>query len=230
MHRNYHHNLLTFSMLYAYSENFILPLSHDEVVHGKGSLLGKMPGDEWQRFANLRLLLAYLFSHPGKKLLFMGTELAPWREWDHDGSLEWFLTQYPTHAGVGRLLEDLGALYRRDSALWAWDTDPRGFSWIDCNDSLQSVLSLIRKGPQGQLVCIFNFTPVPRVRYRVGVPFPGTYLELINTDSSLYGGGDVGNGGRIPSSPVPCHGHPHSVSLTLPPMGCLILRIEREAG
>ncbi len=230
VHRSFHHNLLTFSMLYEYSENFILPLSHDEVVHGKGSLLGKMPGDEWQRFANLRLLLAYFFAHPGKKLLFMGTELAPWREWDHDASLEWFLDQYPTHAGVGRLLEDLGSLYRKDSALWAWDTDPRGFSWIDCNDSSQSVLSLIRRGPKGELICLFNFTPVPRHGYRVGVPFPGEYAEVINTDSALYEGSNLGNGGWIRTGAIPCHGHSHSLSLTLPPLACVVLRHEGGGG
>jgi 1,4-alpha-glucan branching enzyme len=230
VHRSFHHNRLTFSMIYAYSENFILPLSHDEVVHGKGSLLGKMPGDEWQRFANVRLLLAYFFAHPGKKLLFMGTELAPWTEWDHDAGLEWFLDQYPPHAGVGRLLEDLGALYRKESALWAWDADPRGFAWIDCNDSSQSVLSLIRRGPRGELICLFNFTPVPRHGYRVGVPFAGDYAEILNTDSALYGGSDLGNGGLVRASAIPCHGHSYSLSLTLPPLAGLILRREGERG
>lgn len=230
VHRSFHHNLLTFSMLYAYSENFILPLSHDEVVHGKGSLLSKMPGDEWQRFANLRLLLAYLFCHPGKKLLFMGTELAPWREWSHDASLEWFLEQYPTHGGVGRLLEDLGRLYIEEQALWAWDTDPRGFSWIDCNDSLQSVLSFQRRGPEGHLVCVFNFTPVPRLGYTVGVDIPGLYCEVLNTDSAFYGGSNMGNGGRLHAAAQPAHGRPYSLSLVLPPLGGLILRPESKGG
>jgi 1,4-alpha-glucan branching enzyme len=230
IHRSFHHNLLTFSMLYTYSENFILPLSHDEVVHGKGSLLSKMPGDEWQRFANLRLLLAYLFCHPGKKLLFMGTELAPWREWDHDKALEWFLEGYPTHSGVGRLLEDLGKLYREQKALWAWDTDPRGFSWIDCNDALQSVLSFQRRGPEGHLVCVFNFTPVPRHGYSLGVDLPGPYRELMNTDSAFYGGSDTGNGGRVQSTSQPVHGRPYSLSLTLPPLGGIILRPEAQGG
>ncbi len=226
IHRSFHHNLLTFSMLYAYSENFILPLSHDEVVHGKGSLLSKMPGDEWQRFANLRLLLAYLFCHPGKKLLFMGTELAPWKEWSHDTGLEWFLEGYPTHGGVGRLLEDLGRLYREEQALWAWDTDPRGFSWIDCNDALQSVLSFQRTGPAGHLVCVFNFTPVVRHGYAVGVDIPGYYREVLNTDSAFYGGSNVGNGGLLSSQAQPVHGRPYSLCLTLPPLGALILRPE----
>lgn len=230
IHRSFHHNLLTFSMLYAYSENFILPLSHDEVVHGKGSLLSKMPGDDWQRFANLRLLLAYMFCHPGKKLLFMGTELAPWREWDHEGSLEWFLEEYPSHRGVGRLLEDLGRLYRQEEALWAWDSDPRGFSWIDCNDALQSVLTFQRRGPKGQLVCAFNFTPVPRHGYLVGVDLPGLYRELLNTDSEIYGGSNLGNGGWVSARALPCHGRPYSLSLTLPPLGGLVLRPELQAG
>lgn len=224
IHRSFHHNLLTFSMLYAYSENFILPLSHDEVVHGKGSLLSKMPGDEWQRFANLRLLLAYFFCHPGKKLLFMGTELAPWREWNHETSLEWFLEQYPTHGGVGRLLEDLGRLYREEKALWAWDTDPRGFSWIDCNDSLQSVVSFQRKAPEGHLICVFNFTPVMRSGYAVGVDTPGVYREILNTDSAFYGGSNIGNGGWLQAAAQPVHGRPYSLRLTLPPLGGLILR------
>ncbi len=228
VHRSFHHNLLTFSMLYAYSENFILPLSHDEVVHGKGSLLSKMPGDEWQRFANLRLLLAYLFCHPGKKLLFMGTELAPWKEWTHDAPLEWFLEQYPTHRGVGRLLEDLGRLYREEQALWAWDTDPRGFSWIDCNDSLQSVLSFQRRGPGGHLVCVFNFTPVPRVGYTVGVDIPALYCEVLNTDSAFYGGSNMGNRGLVQAGAQPAHGRPYSLSLVLPPLGGLILRPESQ--
>ncbi len=226
IYRSYHHNLLTFSMLYAYSENFILPLSHDEVVHGKGSLLSKMPGDDWQKFANMRLLLAYMFCHPGKKLLFMGTELAPWKEWDHTSSLEWFLSEYPTHGGIGRLLEDLGRLYRSEGALWAWDSDPRGFSWIDCNDSLHSVLAFQRFGPKGHIVCVFNFTPVVRTCYRVGVDVPGWYREVLNTDSVFYGGSNVGNGGGIEASPQPFHGRPYSLSLTLPPLGALILKPE----
>jgi 1,4-alpha-glucan branching enzyme len=186
VHRKYHHNDLTFSMLYAWSENFILPLSHDEVVHGKGSLMNKMPGDDWQKAASLRLLLTYLYCHPGKKLLFMGGEFGQWAEWNHDASLDWHLTQYPNHAGIQRLVKRLGALYREHSALWAWDCESKGFQWIDCTDAEQSVISFLRHGPEGHMVCAFNFTPVPRCDYRIGVPASGTYLELLNSDAEIY--------------------------------------------
>jgi len=224
IHRSFHHNDLTFSMMYAYSENFILPLSHDEVVYGKGSLLRKMPGDGLQKFANLRLLLGYMYTHPGKKLLMAGSELATWNEWHHEESLELELLQYPVHEGISRFLMDLGGLYRSDSALWRWDHSPKGFHWIDCNDYLSSVLCYIRRGPDGFLVCVLNFTPVLREHYRVGVPEPGDYIELINSDSSYYGGSDIGNGGLVPTGAVSRHGYAQSLDLVLPPLGCLVFR------
>jgi len=224
IHRSFHHNDLTFSMMYAYSENFILPLSHDEVVYGKGSLLRKMPGDWWRQFANLRLLFAYMYTHPGKKLLMAGSELATWNEWDHEASLERDLLEYPVHNEVSRFLMDLGKLYLSDSSLWMWDHEPKGFSWIDCNDNADSVLSYLRIGPEGFLVCVLNFTPVVRHNYRVGVPEPGEYEEVINSDSTHYGGSDVGNGGLVRTENRAQHGHPQSLNLVLPPLGCIILR------
>ncbi len=223
VHRAYHHNDLTFGMLYAYSENFILPLSHDEVVHEKGSLLSKMPGDEWQRFANLRALYTYMYTRPGKKLLFMGSEFAMGDEWKCDHSIDWHLTQYPLHKGVEILMEDLGRLYRSRDCLWAWDAEPRGFQWIDCSDSTSSVISYVRRGPQSSLVVAMNLTPVPRVGYRVGVPHPGFYREVVNTDSEVYGGGNLGNNGGLVAEEVPCHGHQWSLNLTLPPLACVVL-------
>ncbi|MEW6533857.1 MAG: 1,4-alpha-glucan branching protein GlgB [Thermodesulfobacteriota bacterium] len=224
VHRSFHHNDLTFSMMYAYSENFILPLSHDEVVYGKGSLLRKMPGDDWQKFANLRLLLAYMYTHPGKKLLIAGSELGTWNEWDHESSLERDLLQYPVHDQISKFVMDLGKLYLSDNALWKWDHKPKGFSWIDCNDHLSSAISFLRWGPDGFLVCVFNFTPVVRSNYRVGVPEPGEYLEVVNSDSRYYGGSDVGNGSLIRTQTIPHHAHKQSLKLVLPPLGCLILR------
>lgn len=224
VHRSFHQNDLTFSMMYAYSENFILPLSHDEVVYGKGSLLRKMPGDDWQKFANLRLLLAYMYTHPGKKLLMSGSELGTWNEWNHESCLESYLTEFPYHDKLSRFMQDLGALYLSDSALWKWDCRPEGFSWIDCNDHFNSVISYIRRGPTGYLICILNFTPVVRNNYRVGVPNDGDYFEVINSDSSYYGGSDVGNGGVIRAVPKPHHGYGQHLRLNLPPLGCLILR------
>ena len=224
VHRSFHQNDLTFSMMYAYSENFILPLSHDEVVYGKGSLLRKMPGDDWQKFANLRLLFAYMFTHPGKKLLIAGSELGTWNEWNHDSSLESFLLEHEPHAKLSRFVEDLGALYNSDSALWKWDCKPDGFSWIDCNDSYNSVISYMRRGPEGNLVCVFNFTPVVRQGYKVGAPDEGDYFEILNSDSSFYGGSDVGNGGIIRTTAKPHHGYGSHLRLTLPPLGCLILK------
>jgi 1,4-alpha-glucan branching enzyme len=226
IHRSHHHNDLTFSMLYAYSENFVLPLSHDEVVHGKGSLLGKMPGDDWQRFATLRLMIAYMYTHPGKKLLFMGTELGPEAEWNHDVGLDWGLGGDPMRAGLRAFMRDVGALYLENAALWEWDCEQRGFSWIDCSDQQQSVVSYIRSCPTGRLVCIFNMTPVVRHDYRVGAPEAGRYIERLNTDSESYGGGNVGNGGSVTTESVPFHGYPQSLLLTVPPLGCLILELE----
>ncbi|PIE18518.1 MAG: 1,4-alpha-glucan branching enzyme [Proteobacteria bacterium] len=225
VHRQFHHNDLTFSMLYAYSENFILPLSHDEVVHGKRSLMNKMPGDLWQQAANLRLALAYMYCHTGKKLLFMGGEFGQPAEWNADSQCEWHFLDDPRHAGVSQLHKDLGQLYLARDALWAWDTDPQGFQWIDCNDSTQSVLSFLRRGPSGHLVCVFNYTPVVRSDYRIGVPEGRPYRELINTDGAAYYGSNVGNGGEIHPESVPTHGHGFSLRLTLPPLGALILEV-----
>ena len=228
VHRKYHHNNLTFSMMYAYSENFVLPFSHDEVVYGKGSLLRKMPGDDWQRFANLRLLLSYMYTHPGKKLLFMGSEFASWDEWYHEKSLDWHLQQESQHQAFERFMMDLGKLYLEDPALWELDPSPEGFSWIDCNDSEGSVISYIRYGRENHLVCLFNFTPVPRQNYRVGVPGRAGYRERLNTDSIHYGGSDMGNAGYIGIEKTPAHGFSQSVSPSLPPLACLILEPENR--
>jgi 1,4-alpha-glucan branching enzyme len=220
IHRKYHHNELTFRMLYAHHENFTLALSHDEVVHGKGSLLGKMPGDEWQKFANLRALYGYMFAQPGKKLLFMGSEIAPWTEWNHEEELPWHLLQYGPHEGVRHWVEDLNRLYREEPALHEWDFDPRGFEWIDCSDSQQSTLSLIRKGQSEatMVVAACNFTPVPRLGYRVGVPRGGFWAERLNSDAVEYGGSGQGNGGGVEARAVARHGRPFSLELTLPPL------------
>ena len=223
VHRKYHHNNLTFSMMYCFSENFILPFSHDEVVYGKGSLLRKMPGDDWQKFANLRLLLGYMYTHPGKKHLFMGSELASWDEWYHEKSLDWHLQSEPMHQAFQRFMMDLGKLYRERSCLWELDPFPEGFSWIDCNDSEGSIISYIRHGRGNHLVCAFNCTPVPRRSYRIGVPGQGSYRELVNSDSAYYGGSDLGNKGHIEVEQIPCHGFSQSVSPILPPLACLIL-------
>jgi 1,4-alpha-glucan branching enzyme len=226
VHRKFHHNELTFRAIYAFHENFVLPLSHDEVVHGKGSLLGKMPGDEWQRFANLRLLYAYMWAQPGKKLLFMGGEYGQVSEWKHDESLEWWVTQFPLHAGVRSLVRDANRLYRSEPALHRKDVDPAGFEWIAGNDSENSVLSFLRRGEASDppVVIVCNFTPVPRRDYRLGVPEGGSWVELLNSDASSYGGGDIGNGGEVRAESVPCHGRPHSLNLTLPPLGALWLK------
>ncbi len=223
VHRKYHQNDLTFSMLYTYHENFILPFSHDEVVHGKGSMYNKMPGDPWQKFANLRTLYSYMYTHPGKKLLFMGSEFAPYNEWDSQKSLDWHLADDPMRQKLQKFLEDLGKLYVESEALWGLDTLPEGFRWIDCNDTDNSVFSYIRKGRERELICVFNFTPVPREQYRIGVPDPGGYVEKLNSDSEIYGGGNVGNAGYIEAEPVACHGCAQSLSLTLPPLSCIIL-------
>lgn len=223
VHRKYHHNNLTFSMMYAYSENFVLPFSHDEVVYGKGSLLRKMPGDDWQKFANLRLLLAYMYTHPGKKLLFMGSEFAQWDEWYHEKGLDWHLQSDSMHKAFQQFMMDLGRLYLEHSALWELDPSPEGFSWIDCNDSEGSVISYVRYGRENHLVCVFNFTPVPRQSYRVGVPGQGSYRERINSDSVYYGGSDLGNEGYIEVEKIPSHGFSQSISPALPPLACLIL-------
>jgi 1,4-alpha-glucan branching enzyme len=228
IHRKYRHNQLTFRLLYAFNENFVLSLSHDEVVYGKGSLLGKMPGDDWQKFANLRLLFGFMYAQPGKKLLFMGGEFGQWREWNHEENLDWHLLQYPLHKGVKRWVEDLNKLYRNESALHALDFDPTGFEWIDCNDSQQSVLSLIRKGrsTENALIIVCNFTPVPRFNYTVGAPRDGYWREVLNSDSEEYGGSGRGNLGAVEASPISFHGQPYSLNLTLPPLGALFLKHE----
>jgi 1,4-alpha-glucan branching enzyme len=228
IHRKYRHNQLTFRLLYAFNENFVLSLSHDEVVYGKGSLLGKMPGDDWQKFANLRLLFGYMYAQPGKKLLFMGGEFGQWREWNHEENLDWHLLQYPLHKGVKRWVEDLNKLYRNESALHALDFDPTGFEWIDCNDSQQSVLSLIRKGRSAEdaLTIVCNFTPVSRFNYTLGAPRDGYWREVLNSDSEEYGGGGRGNLGGVEASPISFHGQPYSLNLTLPPLGALFFKHE----
>ena len=230
IHRRHHHHELTFRLLYAFSENFILPLSHDEVVHGKGSLLGKMAGDEWQKFANLRLLLGYLYAQPGKKLLFMGGEFGQEKEWNHDASLEWHLLAHAPHAGLQRWVEDLNQFYRSEPALYEQDCASAGFDWIDCNDSEHSVLSFLRKGrsTNDSVLVVCNFTPVLRHNYQVGVPRGGFWRETLNSDAGEYGGSQQGNLGGIESSPVACHGHLHSLNLTLPPLAIVFLKNESE--
>ena len=226
IHRNFHHSQLTFRLIYAFHENFVLPLSHDEVVHGKGSLIRQMSGDDWQKFANLRLLYGYMYAQPGKKLLFMGGEFGQWNEWYHEESLHWQLLDYPLHATLQRWMEDLNRTYRKEPALHQLDFDPAGFEWIDCNDSLHSVLSLIRKGrsEKDNLIIVCNFTPVPRYNYRVGVPRPGYWREILNSDAKEYGGSGHGNMGGIETSPIPYHGRLCSINLTLPPLGAIFLK------
>jgi 1,4-alpha-glucan branching enzyme len=226
LYRKYHHDELTFGLLYAHNENFVLPLSHDEVVHGKRSLLERMPGDDWQKFANLRLYYAFAFTQPGKKLLFMGNEFAQRREWNHDRGLDWQLLDEPAHRGIHHLVRDLNRLYRATPSLHELDCEPAGFSWIDCHDCERSIVSYIRRGrdPHDFTVVACNFTPVVRSGYRIGVPAPGRYRELLNTDSRHYGGSDVGNRGAVTADDVPMHGHPHSLNLTLPPLAALVLQ------
>lgn len=225
VHRKYHHDMLTFSMLYCFTENFMLPFSHDEVVHGKGSMLNKMPGDEWRRHANLRTLYAYQFTHPGKKLLFMGTEFGQGREWNSAGTLDWYVLDYPLHQGMQRLVKDLNRLYTHSPALYRHEFNWEGFEWVDCSDSEQSVLSYLRKGDGEELmVVLLNLTPVPRQGYRIGVPLEGSYREVLNTDSSYYGGSNVGNGvDPLSADAVPWMGKPFSLSLTLPPLAGIVL-------
>ncbi|MDX9741813.1 MAG: 1,4-alpha-glucan branching protein GlgB [Gammaproteobacteria bacterium] len=224
VHRQYHHDMLTFSQLYAFSENFVLPLSHDEVVHGKGSLLGKMPGDEWQRHANLRLLFTYMFTHPGKKLLFMGGEFGQGREWDADQSLDWYVLDYPLHQGMQRLVRDLNRLYQGSPALHRHDFEQQGFEWIDCHDSKQSVLCYLRRDGDDFIIVALNFTPIPRYGYHIGVPRAGEYSEILNSDSTWYGGSDIGNAGVVRASDEPWMGRPWSLRVTLPPLGAIVLR------
>lgn len=226
VHRRYHHNKLTFRMIYAFYENFVLPLSHDEVVYGKGSLLAKMPGDRWQQFANLRALYGYMYAQPGKKMLFMGSEFGQPNEWAHDGSLQWDLLNDPMHAGLRDWVSDLNNLYRNDPALHELDCDPGGFEWIDCDDAEHSVISLIRKGKSTKdlILIVCNFTPVPRYSYRLGAPRSGFWQEVLNSDAGRYGGSNMGNLGGAETVPIPLHGRPHSLTLTLPPLSVSLFK------
>jgi len=230
VYRRYSHHQLTFSLMYAFSENFILPLSHDEVVHGKRSLLEKMPGDRWQRFANLRALYGYMWAHPGKQLLFMGQEFAQEREWSYDRSLDWHLLEQADHSGVQALVRALNRVYREEPALWQRDSEGEGFRWLEANDSDANVLAFIRSGHSGRpIVCICNFSPVVRRGYRVGLPSAGVWRELLNTDAAYFGGSDVGNGGAVRSEAIPWHGQAQSVALTLPPLAVLWLAPDGRA-
>jgi 1,4-alpha-glucan branching enzyme len=223
--RKYEHHRLTFALWYAFSENFALPLSHDEVVHGKGSLVGKMPGDEWQQFANLRLLFGYMWTLVGKKLLFMGGEFGQKREWAHEEGLEWHVLQYPLHEGARHWVQDLNRFYRQTPALYQKDFGPEGFEWIDCNDAESSTLAFLRKGesPDDLVLVVCNFTPVPRDNFRVGVPRGGAWRECLNSDANWYGGSGIGNLGTVEAVPLPSHGRSHSLTLRLPPLACLVL-------
>jgi 1,4-alpha-glucan branching enzyme len=224
LHRKYHHSRLTFSLWYAFTENFVLPLSHDEVVHGKGALIGKMPGDEWQQFASLRVLFGYMWTHPGKKLLFMGGEFAQRREWQHDESLEWHVLQYPLHAGVQRWVRDLNQLYRSTPCLHEQDFSEAGFQWVDCDDADVSVIAFLRWGRGGDVALVVcNFTPVPREGYRLGVPRSGLWRERLNSDAGVYGGSGLGNLGELHTSTLASHGHAQSLLMHLPPLAAVIL-------
>ena len=226
IHRRWHHNELTFSLLYAFQENFVLPFSHDEVVHGKGSLLNKIPGDAWQKFATLRLLYAYMYSHPGKKLLFMGLDFGQGDEWSETKSIDWHLLQYPYQSGLQRCVADIHRVYRSTPALYEVDFDWTGFQWLESHDNENSVFAYLRRGrdPSQMMVVVTNFTPVPRYSYRVGVPTGGPWHEILNTDSSLYSGGNVGNEGQVWATDEPSSGQPHGLSLTLPPLGAVYLK------
>ncbi|HEX3034748.1 MAG TPA: 1,4-alpha-glucan branching protein GlgB [Thermodesulfobacteriota bacterium] len=226
VYRKYHHNQLTFSIWYAFTENFVLPLSHDEVVYGKGSLIRQMPGDDWQKFANMRLLFGYMYGHPGKKLLFMGGEFGQWNEWYHEASLDWNLFQYPSHQGLHRWVKDVNHFYRAERALHELDFENSGFEWIDFHDWEQSIISFIRKGKSTNdiILVVCNLTPVPRINYRVGVPRGGFWEEKLNSDAKLYGGSGYGNAGGVEATPTPAQGRYHSLSLTLPPLGILFFK------
>ena len=231
IHRRFHHQDLTFGLLYAWFENFVLPLSHDEIVYGKRALLDKMPGDRWQKFANLRALFGYMWARCGKKILFMGGEFGQWREWNHDQSLDWHLLGEGDHRGVQNLIRDLNRIYRREPALWDADHEPGGFRWIDANNADENIISFIRISPSTgrKLVCVCNFSPVLRTGYRIGVPASGLYLEILNTDSNLYGGSNQGNGGAVMAEQVPWHGLQNSLSLTLPPLGSLWFEVPKSS-
>ncbi len=224
IHRRFHHHQLTFGLHYAFSENFILPISHDEVVHGKGSMIQKMPGDWWEKCANLRAYYGFMWTHPGKKLLFMGCEFAQPTEWNHDSQIDWDAAQRDDHAGIQRLVRDLNHLYRDTPALHARDCEPEGFQWIDSNDSDRSVLSFIRRGRDGDAPCVVvcNLTPIERSDFRLGVPAAGRWNEILNTDAKIYGGGNRGNLGGVTATSGPYHGQPLSMTVTLPPLSVLI--------
>jgi 1,4-alpha-glucan branching enzyme len=228
VYRSYHHHQITFGLMYAFAENFVLPFSHDEVVYGKGSMLAKMPGDRWQKFANLRLLYGFMFGHPGKKLLFMGDEFGQPSEWNHDSSLEWHVLQDPIHAGLLRWVRDINTLYRGQPSLYEREFEAAGFEWVDCNDFHRSVISFLRQGadPKDRLLVVCNFTPIVRNNYRVGVPVGDTWKEILNSDAHLYGGSGVGNFGGLTASPLPAHGRPFSLNMTLPPLGIVIFQPE----
>jgi 1,4-alpha-glucan branching enzyme len=235
VHRKYHHDSMTFRALYHFTENFVMPLSHDEVVHGKGSLLEKMSGDYWQKFANLRALYGYMYALPGKKLIFMGGEIGQWNEWDHERGVEWDLLEYPQHAGLQRWLADLNRLYRDNPAMHELDFDSAGFRWIDCSDADQSVLSFLRlpravdgdPGAERAVLVVCNFTPVPRHDYRVGVPWGGSWREVLNSDAEVYGGSGVGNQGQADAVPMTYHDQPFSLSLSLPPLAVVFFEHAR---
>jgi 1,4-alpha-glucan branching enzyme len=224
IYRHYHHDALTFGLLYAFNENFMLPLSHDEVVHGKKSLLYKMPGDEWQQFSNLRLLYTMMFTYPGKKLLFMGGEFGQGEEWNESRPLDWYTLAYPFHQGVQMAVKDLNHLYRTLLPLHCHDFESEGFEWIDCHDSAQSILSYLRLNGEDFVVVILNFTPVPRTNYRLGVPKAGVYSECFNSDSTYYGGSNMGNNPNIPTEDISWMGHPYSINITVPPLGGILLQ------
>jgi len=229
VHRCFHHDQLTFSLIYAFSENFVLPLSHDEVVHGKRALLDQMPGDLWQKFANLRLLYGYMWTHPGKKLLFMGSELGQWTEWNHDAQLQWELLQWDTHAGIQKLLADLNSLYVNEPALHELDTEQAGFEWIDCGNRDESTLTYLRKGKSGDddLIVACNFTPIVRENFVVGAPHAGWYQEVLNTDSQFYGGTNLGNFPGVEATEPGVQGRPYSLKIKLPPLATVVLKRKR---
>jgi 1,4-alpha-glucan branching enzyme len=231
VYRRYHHNQITFSLMYAYSERFVLPFSHDEVVHLKKSMLSKMPGDVWQMFANLRALYGYMYGHPGKKLLFMGGEFGQWHEWNHDKQLDWNLTDREFHSGLQRWVRDLNKLYRAEPALYERDDTPDGFEWIDCNDHEGNVVSFVRRAANADDMILFacNFAAVPRLNYRVGAPVAGTWVEILNSDATVYGGAGVGNLGSVEADAQPTHGRSHSLALTIPPLGIVAFRAPRSA-
>jgi 1,4-alpha-glucan branching enzyme len=231
VHRRWHHDGLTFRAVYAFTENFVLPLSHDEVTHGKRSLLEKMPGDDWQKFAGLRLLLGYQYTLPGKKLLFMGSEIAQRREWDHDSSIDWHLLEYAPHAGIFRFVSDLNALYRSEPSLYELDCEPGGFEWVLGDDAANSVLVYIRRGrsaDSGPLLVVCNFTPVPRTDFPIALPAGGWWRELLNSDAEAYGGSGIGNLGQVQAHPVTWEGGPSLAYVTVPPLAVVVLKREDE--